>query len=244
MVIGGSLGFGKSKGGTSFDYETPLPGWGYKGSQKRGQRLLTDYMSALFGTDPSAFARGKGTLGEGAFTGGMGEGGAFGGQIGAMLKSLGGGYDTAIGGVRSAEGVARRETLEREKQGVAEAEQSLAQRGLANSTIMQSYQRGASYDTSKALADITAQAAAMRGELEVGRGQALASGQQYGIEQQQNALSQLLAFYTGTAGFGPSGWNTLFTAMKPVLRHETGSGSKFGGELSWKSGSLGGGGGG
>jgi len=254
-----TFGFDSSSKSEKVSYATPPPGDKWWESAERGKDIMSQWMAAMFGTDPNVFKMtGGGGPGAVAATGGgPGMGGIFGhmnrlggggllvpgfagqpsgggigggapggvggqfkgdlsglfgggGALGEMLKSLGGGYDTALGGVKSFQDLGKRDALAAGQQNIAAGQSDLQRRGLGNSTVMQSYRRGASYDTQKALQEIDAAAAGMRGELEVGRGQALASGQQFGIGQMNDAMMKLMAMFAGTGGYGPSGWNALF----------------------------------
>ena len=201
--------FASGSGSTKTTFKTPDPGENWWKGAERGKKLFGQYLTSMFGADPDALDFTKSGMFQGNVFGG-GEGGGFGGQLGQMMGFLGQGYDESTAAVNQSLGLQRRGALEAGKQQSAAGAQALAKRGLANSTVLSQYDRGVSYDTSKALADITAAADNLKSGLAVQKGQALAQGQQFGIGQQNEALNKLLAFLSGTAGYGPSGWNALF----------------------------------
>lgn len=221
----GFLGFGQQDN----EYGTPTPGDQYLPAAQRGQQIMAQAFSQMFGSKKSAFGTGPGGNGNlaGNVFGGGGEGGGFGGLLGQMMGQLGGGYDQAIGSIGQSEKYQRGEAKESGKQNLANMSQTMSKSGLNNSTVMASMSRGLNYDTQKTLQGISTQAEQLKSQLSVGKGHALAGGTQFGIGAQQDAMMKMLALFTGTAGLGPSGWNTLTGSGGPVVN--TGSSSITGG---------------
>lgn len=217
-----------SFGSSKTKYTTPEPGKYHEASATRGHQIMAEAYGQLFGVDPKSFnITGSGGQLAGGLFGGKGEGG-FGGLLGQMMGQLGGGYDSALGALGQSEKFQRGEAMSAGKQNLANLSQSMAKSGMGNSTVQASMARGLNYDTQRTLQGISTQADQLRSQLEVGRGQALAQGTQFGIGAQQDAMMKMIAFMAGTAGQGPSGWNALFRPGGPVVGSKS---EQFGGQL-------------
>ena len=137
-------------------------------------------------------------------------------QGNAALKSLQGGYKNALANSGLAATNAKKNVAAQGQQNLAGATQSLASRGLYNTTAFDAARRGVMADTQRQMSGIDAALASLQSGLEVSQAQAV-SGQQDWLAnllmQQQGAQTNLglnkANYLFGTAAGQPFNMNTL-----------------------------------
>lgn len=92
----------------------------------------------------------------------------------SAVGDIGKGFDAALRAASLQGRGARRGAIEQGQRNAASTSQSMVSRGLYGTTAMDNAQRGVSSDTSRRLQEIDEGLAALVGQLEVGKGQALA----------------------------------------------------------------------
>lgn len=112
-----------------------------------------------------------------------------GGYYSQMLPSINKGYGAAKSNLFSAGNQAKLGIMDRGKQDLAGSQQSLASRGLYNSTAFDAASRGIHADTSRALASVDENLGQLLANLQIGQGQAQAGAysQLGGFEQSRFA---------------------------------------------------------
>lgn len=107
------------------------------------------------------------------------------------LAAIQGGYKGANDAVQMGGAVATRALLDREKQSMAQNQQSSISRGLYSSTAFDASQRGITSDTNRSLSELQATLAQMGSNLKIGEGQAVAGA--YGnMAQSDQQYAQML----------------------------------------------------
>ena len=135
------------------------------------------------------------------------------------------GYNRAEGHLAGAGRQARQNARAQGRQQTAGMQQSMADRGLYNTTVMDNAARGISADTSRVLNEINASVGQMRSQLELDRTQAMdmALGRNLGLDEQ--TAWDWFKMFVGDAGwgsgasnffnFGRSGDNSIGGSMSP-----------------------------
>ena len=125
---------------------------------------------------------------------------AAGGYLKQGLGSINKGYGSAYKGLAGAGQTAKTNILQQGKQQLAGSQQSLASRGLYNTTAFDAAQRGIHADTSRALASVDESIGNMLANLQIGQGQAQAGayGALSGLEQSR--YGSLANLYGGKIG--------------------------------------------
>lgn len=137
-------------------------------------------------------------------------------QGNAALKSLQGGYKNALANSGLAATNAKKNVQQAGQQNLAGATQSLASRGLYNTTAFDAARRGVMADTQRSMSGIDAALASLQSGLEVSQAQAV-SGQQDWLAnllmQQQGAQTNLglnkASYLYGDAAGQPFNMNSL-----------------------------------
>lgn len=107
------------------------------------------------------------------------------------IGALNTGYSNALANSGLAATNAKKNVQQAGQQNLASTTQSLASRGLYNTTALDSARRGVMADTQRQMSGIDAALASLQSQLQVGHGQALAGAQAglSGFYQQQNAAN-------------------------------------------------------
>lgn len=141
------------------------------------------------------------------------------GQYRSMLDTITKGYEAGKAQASRLGEASRRQTLDREQQGMGEVSAGLAQSGLWNTSTKANLQRGVQAQTSRELQDIDQMLAGVFSDLEVGKGlaQAQVQGGLAGLFERKAGARQMLnqnwmaQLYGGggQAMRGPSPWEDI-----------------------------------
>lgn len=125
------------------------------------------------------------------------------------MANIQSGYRNAKRDIRHAGTAAKREARAAGTQAQAASQQSMASRGLYNTTVMDNATRGISADTSRAIQDIQLSLGQMRSQLELDRTEAIdtALGRNLGLDEQ--SAWDWFKFMVGSAGFAPGTTNAF-----------------------------------
>lgn len=135
--------------------------------------------------------------------------GAAGGQLKKALGAINTGYGNALANTGLQATNARRSTLDREQQQIGGASQSLANRGLYNTTLLDNAKRGITSSTNRELSNIDAMLGQLQSQLEIGRAGAQAGA--YG------SLAQLFQNQAGAStGLGLNKAQMMYGSPAPT----------------------------